>query len=928
MNSLYLNFSKQKPYMEFSKTLSEAMKACGTIPNAQKLHAHLISTGFASSIFLQNHLLNMYSKCGLVDDAILVFEEIEERNVFSWNTMISGLADSGRMKEARKLFDEMGERDCVSWNSMMSGYFQNGESGETLNVFALMMRDFSCEPDPFSLSCVLKACGSLGLLELGLQLHCLVKKFGFGRDPFLETSILDMYIKCGAMGYAEKVSRMISRPSLFCYNSMMYCYAKGSRVELAIDMFHRMPERDNVSWNTMISILSQHGYGVQTLSMFIEMWNQGFVANSMTYASVLSACASIHDLYWGKHLHARFIRSKSSIDVYVGSGLIDMYAKCGHLVAAKKVFNSLPEQNTVSWTTLIGGLAQFGSEEEAMGLFIEMRKVPMASDRFTLATVLAACSSIKDVSLGTQLHPYTIKIGLESAIPVANALLTMYAKCGKIKTAHHVFQLMPAKDIISWTAMLTAFSQIGDLENARQCFNSMPGRNVITWNSMLAAYTQHGHWEEGFKLYTVMLRESVRTDWTTYATLFGACADSATLRLGNQIIAQTTKIGVDANISVVNGMITMYSKCGRIEEAQEVFDSISEMNLISWNAMISGYAQNGQGTKAVQIFESMLKSGLAPDHISYVAVLSGCSHSGLVMEGKQYFDSMTKDHGISPTSEHFACMVDLLGRAGLLEDAKKMIDEMPMEACAGAWGALLSACRTHGNADLAHCAVKHLFELDPKHSGSYVLLANLYADSGNLNALSDVRKLMRERGIRKNPGCSWIEAGNRIHVFTVDDTDHPQINDVRRKLEELLKKIEDTGDYINKNGSEESWGYHSEKLAVAFGLLSLPGKEISSAGCAPFPSFQKWILLLWGLLVANDAFMFYTSAQMVRNDESEEQKNEEKKASLQQLPLQSSPYLRYSDLQEYKSRGYGTQDHINRSLAGWRNLQPYPDLVI
>ncbi|PIA56930.1 hypothetical protein AQUCO_00700939v1 [Aquilegia coerulea] len=773
----YLNFSIEESYMDFSKRFSEAMKSCNSKPNAQKLHSHLISTGFIFSTFLQNNLLNMYSRCDSIDDSIRVFNEVKNPNVFTWNNMINGLLDFGRMKEARVLFDEMPERDCVSWNSMMSGNFHNGKAEETVNVFVLMIREASVDPDPFSFSCVLKACGSLKWLEMGFQLHGFAKKFDFGRDPFVEISILDMYVRCGAMSLADRVFSGISRPSVFCWNNMIAAYGKAYGVKHALDMFNRMPERDNVSWNTIISILSQHGYGVQTLSMFIEMWSQGFIANCMTNASVLSACASLLDIEWGKHLHARVIRSYSATDLFVGSALIDMYAKCGRLVAAKKVFNSLPEHNPVSWTSLIGGLAQFGLEEEALILFKKMRNAPMASDEFTLATVLGACSSKKDVFVGIQIHPYTTKIGLESAIPVANALVTMYAKCGWIWSAHHVFQLMSTRDIISWTAMLTAFSQIG---------------------------------------------EGVRPDWTTYATLFGACANSGALRLGNQIIAQTAKIGVDTNISVANGMITMYSKCGQIEEAQKVFYAISDKNLISWNAMLTGYAQNGQGKKAVQVFEDMLKSGTAPDHITYVAVLSACSHSGLVMEGKSYFESMTKDHGISPTSEHFACMVDLLGRAGLLEDAKKMIDGMPIEACAGSWGALLSACRTHGNTELAECAGRHLLELDPKHSGSYVLLANTYAESGDLDAVSSVRKLMRERGIRKNPGCSWIEAGNRVHVFVVDETDHPQLDDVHKMLEELLKKIEATGHYVNKNSSGGSRGYHSEKLAVAFGLLSLP----------------------------------------------------------------------------------------------------------
>ncbi|KAK9270075.1 hypothetical protein L1049_025649 [Liquidambar formosana] len=530
---------------------------------------------------------------------------------------------------------------------------------------------------------------------------------------------------------------------------------------------------------------------------------------------------AVYDMGWGSHLHGRIVRMEPSLDVFVGSSLIDMYAKCGHLNYARRVFESLTERNVVSWTSIIGGVAQFGFEEEALVLFNQMREVPVASDQFTLATVLGVCSSRNDIFLGQLLHAYTIKLGTESSVPVGNALVTMYAKCGNIQNANHAFALMPIRDMISWTAMITAFSQTGDVVKAREYFNKMPERNVITWNSMLATYIQHGFWEEGLKVYTLMLREGVKPDWITFATSISACADSTVLKLGNQIMAQAEKQGCGSNVSVANSVVTLYSRCGRIEEARKVFDSIVMKDLISWNAMMSGYAQNGQGRNAIEIFENMINMGCAPDHISYISVLSGCSHSGLVPEGEHYFNSMTKDHGIHPTSKHYVCMVDLLGRAGLLDQAKNLIDRMPLEPDAAIWGALLGACRIHGNTKLAEISANNLLDLDVEDSGSYILIANLYSDSGKLEGVADVRKLMREKGIRKNPGCSWIEVDNRVHVFTVDETNHPQIKDIYRTLEEIIKKIEETGSYVSAS-SFGFRGYHSEKLAVAFGLMSLP----------------------------------------------------------------------------------------------------------
>ncbi|KAA8537378.1 hypothetical protein F0562_026935 [Nyssa sinensis] len=717
--------------MDLSQKFFEDMKACATqrsIPVARKLHAQLTSMGLNSSVFLQNNLINMYSNCGLMDDACRAFLEIEFPNVFSWNTMINGMADSGRMREAEQLFGKMPERDNVTWNSMMSGYYHNGQPEDAIKVFVSMIRDRNCVPDPFSFTCVMKACASLGFVKLAFQLHGLAEKFDFGRDISFDSSIIDMYIKCGALNFAERVFLGISNPSLFCWNSMIYGFSKLYGVGSAFDLFIQMPERDTVSWNTMISILSQHGYGVQTLDMFVEMWIQGFRPNSVTYASVLSACTSIYDLGWGTHLHARIVRMEPSLDVYVGSGLIDMYVKCGCLESARRVFDKLTEHNVVTWTSLIGGIAQFGHEKDALALFKQMREMPVALDQFTLATVLGICSGLEDISLGWQLHAYTIKLGMDSSVPVGNALVTMYAKCGDVQSANHTFELMPIRDIISWTAMITSFSQSGDIENARKYFNKMPERNVITWNSMLAAYVQQGFWEEGLKIYILMLKEEVQQDWITFATSISACAESAILKLGKQIVAQAEKLGFCSNVSVANSVITI-----------------------------------GQGGKVIDTFETMLKLGFMPDHISYVSVLS-----------------------------------DLLGRAGLLEQAKNLIDEMPFEPNAAVWGALLGACRIHGNVKLAEIAVKNLIELDVDDSGSYVLLANIYSDSGKLEGVSDMRKLMREKGVRKNPGCSWIEVDNRVHVFTVDDTNHPQIKDIYRMLEEIIKKIEDTGSYVNQ----------------------------------------------------------------------------------------------------------------------------------
>ncbi|XP_061348310.1 pentatricopeptide repeat-containing protein At2g13600-like [Gastrolobium bilobum] len=815
-------------YMQISQKFYDAFKICGSPPIARKLHAQLILSGLDASIFLLNNLLHMYSNCGLINDAFLVFSEANDRNNFTWNTMIHAFVDSGRMREAEHLFDEMPVRvrDSVSWTTMISGYCQNGHPEDSIKTFASMLRDSNYQIqnyDLFSSTCAMKACGCLGNTQLALQLHAHVIKLRLETQTCIQNSLVDMYVKCGAITMAETVFFIIESPSLFCWNSIIYGYSQSYGPYEALSIFTRMPQRDCVSWNTLISAFSQHGLGVHCLSLFVEMCNQGFRPNFMTYGSVLSACASISDLDWGTHLHARILRMEHSLDAFYGSGLIDMYVKCGCLGLARRVFNSLGEHNQVSWTCLINGVAQFGLDGDALVLFNQMRQASVALDDFTLATVLGVCSGQNYAAIGELLHGYTIKCGMDSSVPVGNAVITMYAKCGDTEKANLAFKSMPIRDTISWTAMITAFSQNGDIDKSREYFNTMPERNVITWNSMLSTYIQHGFAEEGLKLYVLMRSKGVKPDWITFATSIRACADLAIIKLGIQVVSHAIKFGLSSDVSVANSIVTMYSRCGQIKEAQKVFGSIYDKNLISWNAMMAAFAQNGLGLKVIETFEDMLKTECKPDHISYIAVLSGCSHMGLVVEGKHYFDSMTQVFGISPTNEHFACMVDLHGRAGSLDKAKNLIDEMPFKPNATVWGALLGACRIHHDSRLAETAVKKLMELNVEDSGGYVLLANIYAESGELEGVADMRKLMKVKGIRKSPGCSWIEVDNRVHVFTVDDTSHPQIKEIYVKLEEMMKKIEDTGRYITAvSSAHRSKKYHSEKLAFAFGLLSLP----------------------------------------------------------------------------------------------------------
>ncbi|KMT19230.1 hypothetical protein BVRB_1g014120 [Beta vulgaris subsp. vulgaris] len=774
--------------MQKSQKIFEAMEACSSVdsvPISRKLHAQMISTGLNSSIFLQNNLLHLYYNLRLVDDAFCVFSEVKFPNTFTWNTMINGFAQCRRIHDAAEVFNEMPQRDVVSWNSMMSGYFNNGRPGDSIMVFIALLQDCIISPGFFSFLCAMKACSSLKCLRLANQLHCLAVRHGLCNDTSVSASILDMYVKCGAIDYADQVFSGMLNASLFCWNSMIYGYSRSYGVESALDLFYRMPKRDDVSWSTIISLLSQHGFGAQTLNMFIDMCDQGFKLNSKTYASVIGACTSLQYLAWGCHLHARILRMETGLDVYTGSAFIHMYAKFGRLEYARRVFDGLAKCSVVSWTSLIGGYVQYNLKEKALTLFNKMRKIPLAPDEFTIATVIGACKSHEDRTLGLQLHAYIKKTGMDSSIPTGNALITMYSKVGNVQDAEIQFGLMPVKDIISWTAMITAFSHISDVVKSRECFDRMPERNVVSWNSMMQVYVQNGFCEEVFRLYILMIGNGIKLDSITFATSISACADYALLKLGTQIMAQAEKFGFGLHISVANSAITMYFKCGQITEAEKVFEALALKNVISWNSMLAGYAQNGRGKKVIEMFETMTMLNYAPDEISYVSLLTGCSHAGLVRAGCHYFNSMTQIHGICPTHEHYACMVDLLGRAGLVEQAFTFITQMPYNPTADIWGALLAACHSYRDTEVVEFALRELLELDVKGLGSYSLLANTYSELGKSEHVASVRKIMRETGIQNNRGCSWIEIHEKVNVFTANCCSHPQMADIHDMLESL-----------------------------------------------------------------------------------------------------------------------------------------------
>lgn len=418
--------------------------------------------------------------------------------------------------------------------------------------------------------------------------------------------------------------------------------------------------------------------------------------------------------------------------------VVSACAKCGFIEDARKLFDEMSEHSVISWNTIIAGYVHNGHGEEALTLFRQMQLTDVKTDQITMTIVLSACSSVDALEHGKQLHDIVIKSGLESNVFVGSAVVDMYAKCGNMENAHAVFERMPKLD-------------------------------GVAWNTLIAGYSQHAHSEKALTIFQQMQWAGIKPTQFTFGSILSACARLGVLGHGKQIHAQIIKIGFESNVFAESSLVDMYSKCGSIEDAVQVFDNMSARNAVSWNGMIMGYAHNGCGKEALQLFEEMIRIDEKPDHATFIGVLSACNHTGLVDEGLHYFYSMSQRHFITPQANHYACIIDLLGRAGRLIDAEEFINKMPFEPDAVIWGTMLGACRTQDNMELGRRAAECLLELEPENPAPYVLLSHIYAASGRWDDVTNLRTRMKVKEIKKEPGCSWIEVKSRVHAFLVED---------------------------------------------------------------------------------------------------------------------------------------------------------------
>ncbi|XP_057961390.1 putative pentatricopeptide repeat-containing protein At1g68930 [Malania oleifera] len=679
---------------------------------------------------------------------------------------------------------------------------------------------------------LLKRCCEAKSQTQAKKLHSLILKSQVLPDTFLSNNLINTYGKLGNLTYARYAFDQIPQPNLFSWNTILSAYSKSGRLSEMQEIFNRMPSRDGVSWNSVISGYASHGSCYDSVKVYRLMLEAGPMnLNRITFSTMLILSSNCGCIDLGRQIHGQIVKFGFDSYVFVGSPLVDMYAKAGLIYDAKRVFDGgvernlvmsntmiigllrsgmveeseqlfhdMREKDSISWTTMITGLTQNGLESRAIDLFREMRMECLAMDQFTFGSVLTACGSILALEEGKQIHAFIIRTDHTDNVFVGSALVDMYSKCKNIKCAETVFKRMTCRNVISWTAMLVG-------------------------------YGQNGFSEEAVRIFCEMQRNRVEPDDFTLGSVISSCANLASIEEGAQFHGQALVSGLISFVTVSNALVTLYGKCGSLEDSSRLFNEMNIKDEVSWTALVSGYAQFGKANETIDLFERMLAHGLKPDGVTFIGVLSACSRAGLVEKGRQYFESMLKEHGIMPIPDHYTCMIDLLSRAGRLEEAKSFINKMPCRPDAIGWSTLLSSCRVHGNMEIGEWAADSLLELEPQNPASYILLSSIYAAKGKWDNVAQLRRGMRDKGLRKEPGCSWIKYKSRVQIFSADDQSSPFSDQIYAELEKLYTKMIEEG-YVPDMSSVlhdvvesekiKMLNHHSEKLAIAFGLIFIP----------------------------------------------------------------------------------------------------------
>ncbi|KAK7390131.1 hypothetical protein VNO78_25430 [Psophocarpus tetragonolobus] len=571
-----------------------------------------------------------------------------------------------------------------------------------------------------------------------------------------------------------------------------FCALSESRaLEYCTKILYWIREPNVFSWNVTIRGFLESGDLEGAVLLYKRMLKCGVLRpDNHTYPLLLKACSCPSMNCAGFTILGHVLRFGFEFDIFVHNASITMLLSHGHLEAAYDVFNKSCVRDLVTWNAMITGCVRRGLANEAKKLYWEMEAEKVKPNEITMLGIISSCSQLQDLNLGREFHRYVEELGLELTIPLNNALIDMYVKCGDLLAARVLFDNMAHKTLVSWTIVILGYARFSFLDVARELLYKIPEKSVVPWNAIISGCVQAKNSKEALALFHEMQIMKIEPDEVTMVNCLSACSQLGALDVGIWIHHYIERHNLSLDVTLGTALVDMYAKCGNIARALQVFQDIPQRNCLTWTAIICGLALHGNACDAISYFSKMICSGLKPDEVTYLGVLSACCHGGLVEEGRKYFFQMSSKYNISPQLKHYSCMVDLLGRAGHLEEAEELINNMPIAADAAVWGALSFACRVHHNVLIGERAVLKLLEMDPQDSGIYVLLANLYREAKMWKEARNTWKIMKERGVEKTPGCSSIEINGIVHEFVARDVLHPQSEWIYECLVSLTKQLE------------------------------------------------------------------------------------------------------------------------------------------
>ncbi|XP_052196241.1 pentatricopeptide repeat-containing protein At2g22410, mitochondrial [Diospyros lotus] len=613
----------------------------------------------------------------------------------------------------------------------------------------------------------------------------------------LSNPLLSLLENCSSMSHLKQIQAQMTITGLILdglASSRLVAFCAISELgnlDYCKTILKNVQNTNAFSWNMAIRGYSESENPREAFLLYKSMLRRSNSRpDNYTYPLLLKLCARLSLFWMGHEILGHVLQLGFDLDIYVHNAVIHMLVSCGELEAGRKVFGESSVRDLVSWNSLINGYVRAGLPLEALRIYREMEAEGVLPDEVTMVGMVSLCSQLGDLDLGREIHSCIEENGLSLTLPLANALMDMYAKCGDLVAAQFLFDKMETKTMVSWTTMIVGYAKLRQFKVARRLFDEMPEKDVVPWNAMIGGYVQANQCKEALALFHQMLGSNIKPDEVTIVSLLSACSQLGALDVGIWAHHYIEKHNLSLNVALGTALVDMYAKCGNITKALQVFHDIPARNSLTWTAIIGGLALHGNAHDAISHFLEMINVGLVPDDVTFLGVLSACCHGGLVEQGRNFFAQMSSCFNLSPKLKHYSCMVDLLGRAGLLEEAEELIRSMPMEADAVVCGSLFFSCRIHGNVDMGERAARKLLELDPHDSGTYVLLANMYVEARMWEQAGKVRKMMRDRGLEKTPGCSLIEVNGCVSEFIVRDKSHPESEQIFGCLDQLTRHIE------------------------------------------------------------------------------------------------------------------------------------------